>query len=56
MHNGALACGDFRGKTTSPSYFRFTAPGKNLEPAQNAKSESNLMECIHAGVMRLSIE
>ena len=29
---------------------------QNLEPAQNVKSESNLMERIHAGVTRLSIE
>ena len=29
---------------------------KNLEPAQNAKSESDLMEHIHARVMRPSIE
>ena len=29
---------------------------ENLEPAQNAKSESNLIEHIHAGVVRISIE
>ena len=29
---------------------------KNLKPAQNAIIRSDLMECIHAGVMQLSIE
>ena len=37
MHNSALSCGDFGGKTPpQPSvYFRLMAPGKDLAPAQN---------------------
>ena len=48
MHNGSLACTYFGGKTPAPSfYFWLTAPEKNLEPAQNTKSESNLIEHMH---------
>ena len=32
-------------------YFRLTALGKNLEHVQNAKSDSNPIECIIAGLM-----
>ena len=44
------------GRRRRPSTSGSQPQEKNLEPAQNAKSESNLMERIHAGVMWLSIE
>ena len=49
----------FRRKAAAAAVLLLLAhgPGKeNLEPAQNVKSESNLTECIHAGVMLLSME
>ena len=65
MHSGTLACGYFGGKLCRRRlrlrYHRPSTSGsrpqkKKLEPAQKIKSESNLMERIHARVMRLSNE
>ena len=44
MHDGALACDDFRGKSLPSFYFWLTAQEKNLKPAQNAKIRCNLIE------------
>ena len=49
MHNGTLACGYFGGKTPPTSGSR--PREKNLRPAQNIKSKSNLIERIHAGAV-----
>ena len=53
---GALAC-SFLEKSQCrrrPSISGSPPREKNLEPAQNVKSESNLIEHIHARVMRLN--
>ena len=41
MHNGALACSDFREKTPPPSpfYFRLTAPGKNISHLRRMQNQ-----------------
>ena len=58
VHNDALSCGDFGGKTPPPPsvYFRLTAPGKKSCACTERKIRSAPLERIHAGVMRLSIE
>uniref|UniRef100_A0A671TI71 Phosphoglucomutase 2-like 1 n=1 Tax=Sparus aurata TaxID=8175 RepID=A0A671TI71_SPAAU len=60
MHNGALSLflavisEEKRRRRRRPSTSGSRPREKNLAPAQNAKSESNLIERIHAGVMSVT--
>ena len=55
MHNGALACGYFGGKKTTPPpsfYFQLTAPGKKYQAWAERKIQSDLME-LNATINRI---